>query len=511
MVLRGAPSLPPFSWEAPQVLAALPHASWETVTFWHDIYDEVQQHFEVGGRPKDLLDPPVEALPEPPLQSWWWLRLPEWPKTPTQVPEAINVTKQLIQIALNDLPPDKTMSVYDLAFGVGKLAAANDLERVPTSPTGKDIVPRRVLEQGLRIGVLAHEIYFKTGEKLARDHGMECLQYRVPARPREPPYAVLRRGAEVVVMLKGSTGPDDALTCLDALSVPFPADTVNPRNFAHAGFAEVANWMDSEVKQVIDEAAADGMMWLTFTGHSLGGAVANLLAVQYEFRYPFVNVRSVGLAAPPCMSPSLAKRANRISLNFVNGFDIVPRASVLAAKHVLNDLLDLQAAEATSERPGRPASFFRTEQPQRFGRLMAKLIRDANRTRTTQPCPHCSAATQVHIVQNGEDTLRYATSLKPLDFYHIEHLTPDAARGNGVWGDGGAVVRKRSGSELERIDLTRHGLISDHIAGRYISRLRDAVAQESVGERKRRIGAAFPRGGWRRRKLVPPLQVASSR
>merc|ERR1719353_2231779 len=195
---------------------------------------------------------------------------------------------------------------------------------------------------------------------------MECLQYRVPARPREPPYAVLRRGAEVVVMLKGSTGPDDALTCLDALSVPFPPGTADKRNFAHAGFAEVANFMDSEVKQVIHEAAASGMVWLTFTGHSLGGAVANLLAVQYEIRYPLVNVRSVGLAAPPSMSPNLARRANRITLNFVNGFDIVPRASVLAAKHVLNDLLDLQAAEATSERPERPARFRRAEQPQRF-------------------------------------------------------------------------------------------------------------------------------------------------
>ena len=47
----------------------------------------------------------------------------------------------------------------------------------------------------------------------------------------------------------------------------------------------------SQVKDVIHEAAAGGMMWLTFTGHSLGGAVANLLAVQYELRYPHVGVR----------------------------------------------------------------------------------------------------------------------------------------------------------------------------------------------------------------------------
>merc|ERR1719238_1527615 len=297
------------------------------------------------------------------------------------------------------------MSVYDLAFSLGKLAAANDLERVPMAPTGKDRVPRRVLEQGVRIGSLAHEIYFKTGEQLARDHGMECLQYRVPTRPREPPYAVLKRGPEVVVMLKGSTGPDDALTCLDALSVPFPPDTVNPRNFAHAGFAEVANFMDSEVKQVIHEAAASGMVWLTFTGHSLGGAVANLLAVQYELRYPHVGVRSVGLAAPPCMSPSLARRANRISLNFVNGFDIVPRASVMAAKHLVKDLLDLQADESVAERRAARAA-----RPTRLReRLIGMLIRDANRTRNRP------LATQVEIVQNGAQTLRYTDDLQPLD------------------------------------------------------------------------------------------------
>jgi pimeloyl-ACP methyl ester carboxylesterase len=499
MALR-APSLPLFDWEKNEVLAALPQASWEDVTFWQNIYAEVQQHFDSGGRPDDHPEPPEaeeaeEALPDPPLHSWWGLRLPELPKPPSQVPEALNVTKQLIQIALNDFPPDKTMSVYDLAFGLGKLAAVNDLERGPITPSGKDVVPQRVLEQGVRIGALAHEIYFKTGKQLARDHGMECLKYRVPTRPREPPYAVLKRGPEVIVMLKGSTGPDDALTCLDALSVPFPPYTVNPRNFAHAGFAEVAHFMDTEVKQVIHEAAASGMMWLTFTGHSLGGAVANLLAVQYELRYPLVNVRSVGLAAPPCMSPNLARRANRISTNFVNGFDIVPRASVLAAKHVLQDLLALQADESVGL-PARTA----TPPPRMRARLMAMLIRDANRTRQ---CRHCSQATQVQIVQNGESTLRYTDDLKPLDFYHIERGLP--------WSDSRAVVTKKPGSELERIELTRHGLISDHIAGKYISRLRTAEVQQSLRDRGRRIGDAFSRAGLRRRKLDPPLKVVSSR
>jgi pimeloyl-ACP methyl ester carboxylesterase len=505
MTLR-APSLPEFNWQTPEVLAALPHASWDDVTFWHDIYGEVQQHFTVGGRPNNhphRPDPQAlpEAIPEPPLQSWWRLslRLPELPKPPAQVSEALNVTKQLIQIALNDLPPDKKMSVYEIAFGLGKLAAANDMERVPTLPTGKERVPQRVLEQGSRIGALAHQIYFKTGEQIARDNAMDLLKYRVPSRPREPPYAVMRRGPEVVVMLKGSTGPDDALTCLDALSVPFPPGTADKRNFAHAGFAEVANFMDSEVKQVIHEAAASGMMWLTFTGHSLGGAVANLLAVQYELRYPLVNVRSVGLAAPPSMSANLAKRANRITSNFVNGFDIVPRASVLGAKHILKDLLAMQAEEAASERQEMRATYSRPAfRPQRFGRLMAKLIRDANRTR---PCPRCSAATQVHIVQNGEETVRYTDDLKPLDFYHIER--------SSTWGESSTVVTKKPGKDLERIDLTRHGLISDHIAQSYITRLRDAAAQESFVERKRRIRDAFRRPGLRRRNLDPPLPVAS--
>jgi pimeloyl-ACP methyl ester carboxylesterase len=463
------------------------------VTFWQNIYAEVQQHFDVSGRPDDFRYPPeeLEALPEQAFHSWWGLRLPELPKPPTQALEALNVTRQLIQIALNDEPPDKTMSVYDLAFGLGKLAVANDAARVPVVPTGNARVPQKVIEQGLRIGSLAHEIYFKTGEHLARDHGMECLQYRVPTRPREPPYAVLKRGPEVVVMLKGSTGPDDALTCLDALSVPFPPDTADSRNFAHAGFAEVAKWMDAEVKEVLDEAAANGMMWLTFTGHSLGGAVANLLAVQYEIRYPLVNVRSVGLAAPPCMSPNLARRANRITTNFVNGFDIVPRASVLAAKHAMKDLSDLQADESMSET--RTARKTRSPRPMRE-RLISMLIRDANRTRRCS----CSHATQVQVTQNGAETVRYTDALQPLNFYHLE-------RGS-TWSDS-TVVSKKPGSELERIDLTQHGLISDHIAGRYVARLRAAQVQQSLDDRAKRIGVTFPRPGLRRR----PLKAASSR
>jgi hypothetical protein len=109
----------------------------------------------------------------------------------------------------------------------------------------------------------------------------------------------------------------------------------------------------------------------------------------------------------------------------------------------------------------------------------------------------------VQIVQNGAPTVRYTDDLKPLDFYHIERQSP--------WSESGAVVTKKPGSELERIDLTRHGLISDHIAGRYISRLRSAEVQQSLRDRGRRIGDAFSRAGLRRRKLDPPLKVASSR
>jgi hypothetical protein len=90
--------------------------------------------------------------------------------------------------------------------------------------------------------------------------------------------------------------------------------------------------------------------------------------------------------------------------------------------------------------------------------------------------------------------VRIAADLKPLDFYHLE-------RGS-AWSDS-SFVTKKAGSELERIDLTRHGLISDHIAGRYIDQLRAVKVQQSLGNRQGRI-----RPGLLRRKLVPPLRVA---
>lgn len=193
---------------------------------------------------------------------------------------------------------------------------------------------------------------------------------------------------------------------------------------------------------------------------------------------------------------SAKKSANRISDNFVNGFDIVPRASVLAAKHVLKDLLALQMDESTLEQSAaRPAAPARVRT--RLSAVAALLIRDANRTRR---CSQCSPATQVQIVQNGEPTVRYTDDLKPLNFYHLE-------RGS-TWDS--VIVTKKPGSELERIDLTRQGLISDHIAGRYVSRLRVAQVQQSF-DQERRTRPASLRPGLRRRKLVPPLRVAPSR
>ena len=58
------------------------------------------------------------------------------------------------------------------------------------------------------------------------------------------------------------------------------------------------------------------------------------------------------------------------------------------------------------------------------------LIRDANRTR---PCECERKATEVRIVQNGQETVRIAADLKPLDFYHLE-------RGS-TWSDSSFVTK----------------------------------------------------------------------
>ncbi|XP_048137183.1 uncharacterized protein LOC115727500 isoform X2 [Rhodamnia argentea] len=114
----------------------------------------------------------------------------------------------------------------------------------------------------------------------------------------------------------------------------------------HFGTAEAARWFLAHeigtIKQCLDKH--EGFR-LRLVGHSLGGAIASLLAIMLrkksktELGFSPELVSAVGYATPPCVSRELAESCSDFVTNVVMQDDIVPRLSVASLTRLRNEIL----------------------------------------------------------------------------------------------------------------------------------------------------------------------------
>jgi len=139
----------------------------------------------------------------------------------------------------------------------------------------------------------------------------------------------------VVVSIRGTKQWSDVLTDYMYTAVPFPAVSGHScggsgDRLAHDGFLRSALYIAEAVRPLLLElmhrrAGSQGCWKLRIVGHSLGGAVAALLALLLCDDFP--AVRAVAFGPPPCMSSALSEASKLRVISFVNGNDVIPRLS----------------------------------------------------------------------------------------------------------------------------------------------------------------------------------------
>eukprot|EP00667_Euglena_gracilis_P007889 EG_transcript_7972 len=107
------------------------------------------------------------------------------------------------------------------------------------------------------------------------------------------------------------------------------------RGAAHGGMASSAQWLLREVGSCLQVLHEKGYA-VVLTGHSLGGATATILALLLRSVIP--TVRAVCFGAPPVLSHELAEACDGFVSNVVLRDDVVPRASVRNAVHLVEKL-----------------------------------------------------------------------------------------------------------------------------------------------------------------------------
>jgi len=104
-----------------------------------------------------------------------------------------------------------------------------------------------------------------------------------------------------------------------------PYDNVNPQILVHAGFINAYKSVRDELLKYVRESGAKEI-WCF--GHSLGGAMATLASVDFQYNFPGVQVKVVTFGSPRVGNSQFEKSfRHRVPdyIRIVNSNDLVPR------------------------------------------------------------------------------------------------------------------------------------------------------------------------------------------
>eukprot|EP00656_Telonema_subtile_P044810 TRINITY_DN51063_c0_g2_i1.p1 TRINITY_DN51063_c0_g2~~TRINITY_DN51063_c0_g2_i1.p1 ORF type:complete len:513 (+),score=151.28 TRINITY_DN51063_c0_g2_i1:132-1670(+) len=149
----------------------------------------------------------------------------------------------------------------------------------------------------------------------------------------------------VVLAVRGTMRPQDLLTDLVCESSPLEGC---PSASVHSGFQQASERLFERTQQpILDALAAHGLSQIVLCGHSLGAAVASLLALKWRacLPNPATQVQAFAYAAPCCLSLEAAKECTGVVCSVVCGDDMVPRFN-------LGVMTDLRTRMLTVHRMG---------------------------------------------------------------------------------------------------------------------------------------------------------------
>ncbi|KAI3461630.1 hypothetical protein Pfo_018293 [Paulownia fortunei] len=115
----------------------------------------------------------------------------------------------------------------------------------------------------------------------------------------------------------------------------------------HFGTAEAARWfLNHEIDTIRKCIEKHKGFRLRLVGHSLGGAIASLLAIMLrkksfkELGFSPDIITAVGYATPPCVSKELAESCSDFVTTVVMQDDIIPRLNVASLTRLRNEIVE---------------------------------------------------------------------------------------------------------------------------------------------------------------------------
>jgi len=164
---------------------------------------------------------------------------------------------------------------------------------------------------------------------------------------QQPAYAVVldRKYKRIVVAVRGTANIEDCLTDVHAQVAPFHV------GHAHQGMLCSAQFLDRTLRALVTKYCRSHRDYeIVVTGHSLGGAVATILAIiWHKDRIIGMKVRGISYAAASCVTKSLAEDCRGFVTSVVYADDLVSRISFRSFEDLRHILVMMCSKEGKLE------------------------------------------------------------------------------------------------------------------------------------------------------------------
>ncbi|KAI4303717.1 hypothetical protein MLD38_039315 [Melastoma candidum] len=240
-------------------------------------------------------------------------------------------------------------SLSDLTIGLYLLYLRQASDNLPHDISGEQVSSDLIVHDLMYHIELAKGCYKDGAAGVARNSMLregDVLKFIKSSSVLRPGYyiGVDHRRKLVILAIRGTHTVYDIITDIVSSS----DDEVTFEGYStHFGSAEAARWFLTHeigtLKKYLDKY--EGFR-LRIVGHSLGGAIAALLAIMLrtkskeELGFDPDTVTAVGCAAPPCVSKELAESCSEFVCNVVMQDDIVPQMSLASLTRLRNEILE---------------------------------------------------------------------------------------------------------------------------------------------------------------------------
>lgn len=177
----------------------------------------------------------------------------------------------------------------------------------------------------IRLGAELNE-YLMPGMDLPAP--MERLITRGGGATKMPYFWLAKRGADLVICIRGAAEPGDFLIVLDFEGEAFQGGV------AHRGVLKAARWIVEQCRPYIQQCTGR----IICTGHSLGGATSGMVAAVLILEEKRQNVYTASFAPFPILTKNLTDQLAPTCTAFVYNNDIVPRLTHKNVSKFINQI-----------------------------------------------------------------------------------------------------------------------------------------------------------------------------